>query len=551
MSGLEESHHATPILEDVDIVAIPRNYNASDSAWLYRPSIRDFFFGIPKIKRKVLEVTGAMEVIDPIEPRMPARELEVEQKKSNPTTRTQAPAKSNASLVDMEATPDTMSPMNPRRIVHWLKDEGMLRDTFKFGRILLLSLTSNLNPQHSPSIDEVAEKLLELLSESRKTCPERPIVFIGHDIGVMVIEKAVMLSSKGNVAEAQTFCKTAGVIFLSSPASRNEINIGHELDYYHSTSKSFSNRFNFRYRGFNALDYAESHLEKFRATLIQAEKEGPGLYEVDAKPSAISLYRYQYLGKIAKKEDVVYSKIIDAIASSLERYQLLSLAYKGNVHGLRSILDLGVGVNLQDRTGNAALHLAVINGQTETVEMLLHDFGANVALQNSRSRSALFLAVDSGKSRPEIVNLLLKNGARLYDKDKDGQSPSSLSKNDPISIRIQDLLKDPPWVEGPSEVPTTESWVRPTAPKSAIARNACKSFRAVVAEFFQFDGKESFVLEDPSVYHLLYKSCPESILYKAREHASNAEPKDQGRVMKNMRCRWYHIPANNVCARYI
>ena len=565
MSGVEESQHPKPILEDVDIVAIPRNYDTSDLAWLHKPSSPDDV--LPKkgkSRRRDLKATGAVEAVELRESKISARELEAEQKKNETTTTNQKPTKANASLVGMKISPDNTSPMKPQKLVHWLKDEDMLRETFKFSRILLLRRTDSLSIQRSPSIDEVASYLLELLSESRQTCRERPIVFIGHEIGVMVIEKALMLSSKGNEAEAQVFRRTAGVIFLSSTVSGTESDAEQELDYLNPTSRMFSDGKNFRFRGFNDSEFVEPrpqtpkavrHLEEFKATLEEAEKtalkEGdePMSHEVNAGPSAISLARYQYLGKIKKAEDAVYLNIINAIASFLECYQLLSMACKGNLQDLRSIIDFGVGVNLQDRTGNTALHLAALYGRTETVKALLHDFGANVALQNSKSRGALFLAVDSGKNNVDIVTLLLKNGARVRDQDKYRQSPVSVSKNPRVTMEIKSLLKSPPFVEGPRNVLTSGASRQRTAPKSAIALDACKSFRAVLAEFFLIEGKESFVLEDPTIYHLLYNSSPEKILEKARQSASGAGSKDQANIMKDLRCRWYHIPANNVIAR--
>ena len=562
MSGVEESQHAKPILEDVDIVAIPRNYDTSDLAWLHKPSPPDDV--LPKkgkSRRRDLKATGAVEAVDLKESKISTRELEAEQKKKNTTTTNQKPNKANVSLVGMKTSPDNTSPMKPQKLVHWLKDEEMLRVTFKFSRILLLRRTDSLSMQRSPSIDEVASYLLGLLSESRQTCRERPIVFIGHEIGVMVIEKALMLSSKGNEAEAQVFRITAGIVFLSSMISGTESDAEQELDYLNPTSRMFSDGENFRFRGFNDTEYvgprlqiskAVRHLEELKATLEEAEKsalkegDGPVSHEVNAGPSAISLARYHYLGKIKKAEDAVYLNIINAIASSLECYQLLSMACKGKIQDLRSIIDFGVGVNLQDRTGNTALHLAALNGRTDTVKVLLHDFGANVALQNSKSRSALFLAVDSGKNNVDIVTLLLKNGARVKDQDKSRQSPLSVSKNPRVSMEIKSLLKNPPLVEGPRDVMTIGTWRQRTAPNSARAEDACKSFRAVLVEFFLSEGKESFVLEDPSVYHLLYKSRPERILEKARERARSAGPVDQATIMNQLKCRWYHIPANNV-----
>ena len=555
MSGVEESQDEKPILQDVDIVAIPRNFDPSDSAWLYRPP--NEILNKKVISRsRVSDLTEAVEVVDQKDLKVSARVSELEQEKNNTATASQEHGHEIVDSVGSKAAPETASPVKTLQVIHWLKDEEMLREAFKDGRILLLRSTTSLSPQDSLSIDDVANYLLKLLRDSRKNCHKRPIVFVGHNSGIVVIERALMLSSGGSSAAAQIFRRTAGVIFLSTPTSKSKIGADQESNYFDFTSRMAPDSENFRYIQTNIPQYVEQHLENFRATLKEADKthlkeaEGTMSHEINAAPSAISLYRHQYLGKITKKDDVVYLKIVNAINKSLECYQLLSAACKGNSQALRSILDRGVSVNMQDRTGNTALHLAAATGRIEIVKLLLLKYEANVTLQNSKCRSALFLAIDSGKNNTELVALLLKKGAKVKDRDKDGLSPFMLSNQPRASMEIKRLLKNPPFVDGPEDVLNTKTWREPTGPKSATAQDACKSFRAVVAEFFQFGTKEKFVLEDPSIYKLLYKSSPENILAKARTRANDAESMSPEQMNKALRCRWYHIPANNVGIRH-
>ena len=247
------------------------------------------------------------------------------------------------------------------------------------------------------------------------------------------MRKFLCYSVRARKRRLKFFVEQPALFFLSGPISKTQTEVEQELDYFDSKSRMFMDRENFRYRGFHVSKYAELQLEKFRVTLKEVEKaalkqgEGPLLYGLNARPFAISFSRYHCFGQSARTEDVVHLKIMNAIASSLECYQLLSAAYNGNNQALRSILDRGVNVNLQDRTGNTALHLAATTGRIEIVKLLLLQHEANVALQNSKCRSALFMAVGSGKNEAEIVALLLKKGARVKDKDKDGSTPLMLS----------------------------------------------------------------------------------------------------------------------------
>ena len=539
----------------MDIVAIPRNYDTSDSAWLCDSSPDEVHLKKGVSRRRNLESTQAAKVVDPTNIKIRAFELETEHKGNNNIRTNQEQDHMEFSSVGLRTTRDITSPKEARGIVHWLKDDEMLRKIFKSGRILILRLT-NIHPQQSLSIDDAANNLLSLLRDARKSCRKRPIVFVGHNSGIVVIERALILASKDVPATAQIFSSTAGIVYLSTPGPKIKAEIEEGWNYFGATTRMALDGENFPYKEANISGFIQRHLNEFRATLAEAEetvlKEAKATesHQVNAGPSAISLNRYQLLDNIVNTDDVVYLKIVNAIASSLECFQLLSAASKGNVDSLRSLLECGIGVNLQDRNRSTALHLAAIIGHTETVKLLLLEYKANVTLTDSKGRSALFLAVDSGKNNVDIVDLLLKKGARARDRDKAGRSPLMLSRQPRIDRKIERMLSEPPFVEGLMDNPTTESWRKPNAPDSATAREACKSFRAVVAGFFQFDGKERFVLEDPSIYHLLYKSSPERVLKNAWGSATGADSIDQAKMEKDLRFRWYHVPANNVGGRF-
>ena len=532
----------------MDIVAIPRNFDNSDSAWLCYPSKTEVRIRQGASRNRDVELAGAMEVMNQENSKVSVRALETKQKNVTVTTPVQKQGHRVVDSVGGKATQDTMSVAKTQQTIHWLKDEEMLRKTFKVGRIQLLRSKTNLSPRQSLSIDDVAFSFLNLLIDSRKNCRKGPIIFVGHNAGIVVIERTLMLARNGSLASGQIFFETAGIVFLSTPDPKTKAETEKEWNYFDATARMSSDQEELRYLETSIPGYIKQHLELFRRTLEEANRTalnevgGALWHDVNVGPSAISLSRYQYLDIILETDDAVYVKIVNAIASSLECYQLLSAASEGSPRTLRSILSRGIDVNLQDRIGNSALHLAAITGHAENVKLLLVEYQAHVGIQNSKSRSALFLAVGSGKNNLEIVTLLLKKGARLKDDEK-----RTLSESPRVSKEIIDLLKAPPFVEGPMDVLNTETWQTPTAPKSAAARDACKSFKAVVAEFFQFEKKERSVLEDPTIHQLLYEASPEIILENARKGAMKAEgikPEELSSI-----CRWYHIPANNVGVR--
>ena len=61
---------------------------------------------------------------------------------------------------------------------------------------------------------------------------------------------------------------------------------------------------------------------------------------------------------------------------------------------LKSSKDFGIDLNAKDNNGSTALHLACINGKTETVQMILKnwkEFGIDIKAQNNQGQTALDL----------------------------------------------------------------------------------------------------------------------------------------------------------------
>ena len=413
----------------------------------------------------------------------------------------------------------------------------------------LLFLRANTILRTPPSIDDVAKDLLKNLIDIRKNCPERPIVFMGHNIGVVVIERALMKSSNGGIREDQVFRRSAGVIYLSSNGAGGQSTTEASSEYFDTTGRMMPSQDNFRYKELDDKKYFEKHLEDLRATLKKAENTTlKGTYKAGAskthtRPSAISLFRPLYLGGTEKTRKLESLGITEAIIASLNCFRLLSAACKNNAEELRSILAGGVNVNSQDRNGNTALHIAASTGRIENVKVLLADYEANVALQNSKSQSALYFAINNERNNVEVVKLLLNRGARPKEKEKGALSNLSGASREEIRV----LLENPPFIQGAREDSNKKVWQTPIAPKSALAQAACHSSRAVVAEIFEIGGQEKFILEDPTIDELLYKIGPEKILKDVYNRAMDKKLKDEGDTGMS-KCRWYHIPANNVSA---
>ena len=83
-------------------------------------------------------------------------------------------------------------------------------------------------------------------------------------------------------------------------------------------------------------------------------------------------------------------------------------------------------VNVADRRGNRALHLAVGNVNIQTVQLLV-DCGADVNALNEDGQTPLHTAAGGEKDCPELCSILLKHNAKIDAVDKDGNQPLHLA----------------------------------------------------------------------------------------------------------------------------
>ncbi|KAK4444611.1 hypothetical protein QBC34DRAFT_385135 [Podospora aff. communis PSN243] len=76
---------------------------------------------------------------------------------------------------------------------------------------------NDLLMERDHSLRDLAEDFLLMLVAKRKTCPGRPIIFIGQCFGGLVIKKLMVLARNTNSFKADIFKSTRQIIFCSTP----------------------------------------------------------------------------------------------------------------------------------------------------------------------------------------------------------------------------------------------------------------------------------------------------------------------------------------------
>lgn len=113
--------------------------------------------------------------------------------------------------------------------------------------------------------------------------------------------------------------------------------------------------------------------------------------------------------------------------SSAASQDLHTLARKGNLAGLRRLLERGAEVDARSKESQKTpLHVACQYGQFNAVKMLVESFGADIEARSAFGRTPLHLAAAQGF--PEVVEYLISRNANTKALTPEGSSALGLSQ---------------------------------------------------------------------------------------------------------------------------
>jgi hypothetical protein len=401
------------------------------------------------------------------------------------------------------------------RPVSWLNHEDMLPKAFPDARVLRFRypiMSGQSDPKkRTENLDLAAGQLSRRLIERRNDCPNRLILFIGHDFGVVVIERALIRLAdtvREKNLEQSILESITGIIFLATPLKGLE-----SSDYFATRGDWFRPKSN---ASTVSVHNTTSHLKTFKAAI---EKRN------------IFLYRVNSINEFSAPNDSNYLRVLGLIRRFVNSRRLLTAAANEADEAVSDLIDQGVDSNVRNGSGQTALHIAIQKGQIPMARLLLGRGGADINLRDNDDQTAIHLAAEKGNS--ETVDFLLRKGADVNVKNKRGFLAIDLA-NGANMQKVRSLLKDPPLLDGPSGR-ISRNWTKPIPPTDPKGLEACKHFRATLTEFFFIGGEERRNTQHPNIWEVLYGQGPESILYYGR-------PRGVGQAT----CRWFHIPANNV-----
>lgn len=290
--------------------------------------------------------------------------------------------------------------------------------------------------------------------------------------------------------------------------------------------------------------------------------------------TSVSTFRHRRLAIIPDAQDYIYQAILSRMQSTL----LFQGIYLRNSDLIFSILESKNLAIIRDLEGNLTpLHAAAqMRPPNEPiVTKLINQMPDDIMQRDEKGRIPLHLAIDAAwktwKKRQlsdeirsdftEIISFLMRNMQRTdFDiTDDNGDSPWDIlcspgncecGLENPMECAanwIWDLRDTLEPISGPALEEETGGPTEPVAPnEGSIQYVACVTTNGTVAEFYHaFDSRtkkkqERINLKTPSVYRMIYD--PQYGCAKILELSRRIEDS------QDFRCRWIHIPANNVSA---
>jgi len=107
----------------------------------------------------------------------------------------------------------------PDKYVDWLKDDDMLPKALPKARIMRFGYNSIWFGDQAVKnrLANLANELLTDLKYERLECQDRPIVFVGHCFGGLIMQKAYNMAKANDVDYPGVWSSTTGMIFIGTP----------------------------------------------------------------------------------------------------------------------------------------------------------------------------------------------------------------------------------------------------------------------------------------------------------------------------------------------
>jgi hypothetical protein len=414
----------------------------------------------------------------------------------------------------------------PERTRNWLIDPSMLPEVMPHNRTICVGYDlETVGDLSSISYEQAALRLFQLLDERRKTCSTRPVIFIAHGLGCLVVQQAFQRRAKNLIAEAlQKAC--AGILFHHVPVEESGSD-GSKMDKIGPNITPATATF----KPSSAPEQKSTKLD-----LTEIAREHSILHHVLEHGPSEKDHTQSF--KFSTKNDITFQQLSAKIVEWSETHQLIRAVTQPDFAAVRRLIDEGVKINLRKTlSGETALHVACqsLSSRSQDINLLVRVGKADVTLRDSNGRTPLHHALRRELPDLEIVRVLLEAGAEILTPDCDRITPLDQARMT-APKRVRKLLRMRPLVQGPS---AAKGSVAPAQPHSQSAGEVCDAYQMAATEMY-FDGHTL------TEKHLPRHFSIRDAIYGTKTLQRMLDDTRSNDITDDLVCRWYHLPANNM-----
>lgn len=434
--------------------------------------------------------------------------------------------------------------------VSWLTNQAMLPKFLPNIRVLQFTYAiptprDNLKGH----LTKTSQSLAKLLIQSLSTIPNRPIIFVAHGYGGLIVLKTL---SKSEISKRTVGVACFAVPFRIEQKCRALPGSPTPLSAINGRPPTIAETLSSLLQEFRSQPESKRILVRCFYELVRSDEDGFIVPRSAATieesntgnttPGTFALKtNHSNMNKFSTPDDPNFELVCDVMQGLADRAYPDIIA-QAIVNGDDDIVQClterhSTSITTNDRIGKA-LAAAVTTGRLNALRLLL-SHGVNVnAYLNDDNDTALILAVlAQNEDREEVVRLLLEKGADVAIRNASGKTALTTAKEHRLAAIVR-LLEDRPLITGPLLRSTLRGPRRLQDPKLTLDDfDSGYNFHARIADIYEVEGREKAFLRTPSVRALIYEQGPRHLMNRATSRWSG--PGDR-------KFRWLHLPANNL-----
>lgn len=400
-------------------------------------------------------------------------------------------------------------------------------------------------PSGPVDFDSLAVGILEkiLAQRSSNGRQEKPIVFIGHGYGTMLIEKILFSDfsdSPRHPKQEQMVSSTAAIVLFGPPLrgfdslakwASQILHIPRSSEVFRNAAPSS--------RPERWKEFFKTTTERRISTVVFLEESFHTTSETDQECVTYigTDFDLQNIAKFQGPHDKRFQRLVQILSDAILRrqFEAAAAAEVPDTGKIQSLIEAANDLNTEYDGGQTLLRIAAERGYSSALTKLLDSGKVDVNRQDQSGRTVLHSCATGNSNSMEMIEKLLEAGASPHLKDSKGKSPLDISNED-----TRERLNRP------VQIPSEPDHLVKGCPATEDANKACEEACMVVTEIFTADRagqiKDFHVPLYTNVSDLIYTDQGVGRMF---DHLHR--PEDRSKPV----CRWFHIPMNNVSVSLI